>query len=133
MVETLVSLVYTFTTPNPCSKGSAIAGQNTTYIPHKGVLSPSEKVLYISYSNGGGPYDGTLGSVWRYSQFSPLSSSYRFLIMHFRHYLGSLYVKAFYVTLVTTRLQGLISLPFQGVTYTLDSVVYLSIFKSQEL
>ena len=35
--------------------GSAVAGQNTTYLPHKGVLSPAEKVLYVSYSNGAGP------------------------------------------------------------------------------
>ncbi|KAL1690415.1 glycoside hydrolase family 74 protein [Schizophyllum commune] len=44
----------------------AVAGQNNTFIPHKGVLSPSEGLLYISYSNGAGPYDGTLGSVWKY-------------------------------------------------------------------
>ena len=42
--------------------GDAVAGQNNTFIPHKGVLSPSEGLLYISYSNGAGPYDGTLGS-----------------------------------------------------------------------
>lgn len=41
--------------------GSAVAGQSTTFIPHKGVLSPSEKVLYLSYSDGAGPYDGELG------------------------------------------------------------------------
>ncbi len=35
--------------------GSAVAGQNNTYIPHKGVLSPAEKSLYVSYSNGAGP------------------------------------------------------------------------------
>ena len=42
--------------------GSAVVGQNSTYIPHKGVLSPTEKALYVSYSNGAGPYDGTLGA-----------------------------------------------------------------------
>ncbi|KAF8898537.1 hypothetical protein BD779DRAFT_1666368 [Infundibulicybe gibba] len=46
--------------------GSAVAGQNTTYLPHKGVLSPAEKVLYVSYSNGAGPYDGTLGSIFKF-------------------------------------------------------------------
>ncbi|KAF7339698.1 Carbohydrate-binding module family 1 protein [Mycena sanguinolenta] len=46
---------------------SAVPGQNTTYLPHKGVLSPVEKVLYVSYSNGAGPYDGTLGSVMKYN------------------------------------------------------------------
>ncbi|KAI5121827.1 hypothetical protein M0805_003261 [Coniferiporia weirii] len=45
---------------------SAVAGQNNTFIPHKGVLSPAENTLYVSYSNGGGPYDGTLGSVYKY-------------------------------------------------------------------
>lgn len=38
--------------------GSAIPGQNTQFFPHKGVLSPAEKTLYISYSDGAGPYDG---------------------------------------------------------------------------
>ncbi|KAG8701147.1 hypothetical protein FRC08_004255, partial [Ceratobasidium sp. 394] len=45
---------------------SAVAGQNTTYMPHRGVLSPSEKILYVTYNNGAGPYDGTLGSVYKY-------------------------------------------------------------------
>lgn len=38
-----------------------MAGQNNTYIPHKGVLDPSGKLLYVSYSDGAGPYDGTAG------------------------------------------------------------------------
>lgn len=45
---------------------SAVAGQNTTFMPHRGVLSPSEKVLYISYNNNAGPYDGTTGAVYKY-------------------------------------------------------------------
>ncbi|RDW90553.1 putative endoglucanase [Aspergillus mulundensis] len=36
------------------------------FLPHKGVLSPSENTLYISYSNGAGPYDGTNGTVHKY-------------------------------------------------------------------
>ncbi|KAJ6509259.1 hypothetical protein C8R47DRAFT_1173965 [Mycena vitilis] len=56
-----------FVSTNAGSTWSAVAGQNTTYLPHKGVLSPTEKVLYISYSNGAGPYDGTLGSVFKYN------------------------------------------------------------------
>ncbi|KAL4756940.1 putative endoglucanase [Aspergillus foveolatus] len=36
------------------------------FLPHKGVLSPAEKTLYISYSNGAGPYDGTNGTVHKY-------------------------------------------------------------------
>jgi len=35
--------------------GSAVAGQNSTFLPHKGVLSPAEKALYVSYSDGAGP------------------------------------------------------------------------------
>ena len=35
-------------------KGSAVAGQNSTFIPHKGVLSPAENSLYVSTSDGAG-------------------------------------------------------------------------------
>ncbi|KAG8212805.1 hypothetical protein J3R82DRAFT_11094 [Butyriboletus roseoflavus] len=45
----------------------AIPCQNNTYLPHKGILSPAEKVLYISESNRSGPYDGALGAVWKYN------------------------------------------------------------------
>lgn len=48
------------------STWSAVSEQPGTYFPHKCKLQPSEKALYITYSNGAGPYDGTLGSVWRY-------------------------------------------------------------------
>ncbi|EED24641.1 endoglucanase, putative [Talaromyces stipitatus ATCC 10500] len=37
------------------------------FLPHKGILSPAEKTLYISYSNGAGPYDGTNGTVHKYN------------------------------------------------------------------
>jgi len=56
-----------FLSTNGGNSWSAIAGQNNTYIPHKGVLSPTEKVLYVTYSDGAGPYDGTLGSVYKYN------------------------------------------------------------------
>lgn len=47
--------------------GSAVAGQPSFgFIPHKGVLSPTEKLLYVSYSDGGGPYDGLNGTVHKY-------------------------------------------------------------------
>jgi xyloglucan-specific exo-beta-1,4-glucanase len=36
-------------------------------LPHKGVLSPAEKTLYVTYSNGAGPYDGTNGTVHKYN------------------------------------------------------------------
>ncbi|KAI0594738.1 hypothetical protein F4775DRAFT_606026 [Biscogniauxia sp. FL1348] len=45
---------------------SAVAGQPGTYFPHKGVLQPEEKALYLTYSDGTGPYDGTMGAVYRY-------------------------------------------------------------------
>ncbi|KAI1101768.1 glycoside hydrolase family 74 protein [Jackrogersella minutella] len=43
-----------------------VEGQPGTYFPHKGVLQPEEKALYLTYSDGTGPYDGTLGAVHRY-------------------------------------------------------------------
>ncbi|KAH6913941.1 hypothetical protein BKA70DRAFT_649198 [Coprinopsis sp. MPI-PUGE-AT-0042] len=46
---------------------TAVAGQNNQYLPHKGVLSPSEKALYLSYSDGAGPYDGASGALYKYS------------------------------------------------------------------
>ncbi|KAF9457081.1 Oligoxyloglucan reducing end-specific cellobiohydrolase [Collybia nuda] len=55
-----------YVTTNGGTTWTAVTGQPTTYLPHKGVLSPSEKALYVSYSDGAGPYDGTLGAVFRY-------------------------------------------------------------------
>ncbi|KAK1675210.1 fungal cellulose binding domain-containing protein [Colletotrichum godetiae] len=48
------------------STWSAVAGQPGKYFPHKGRIQPTEKALYLTYSDGTGPYDGTSGSVWRY-------------------------------------------------------------------
>ncbi|KAI1204081.1 glycoside hydrolase family 74 protein [Annulohypoxylon truncatum] len=45
---------------------SPVDGQPGTYFPHKCVLQPEEKALYLTYSDGTGPYDGTLGAVYRY-------------------------------------------------------------------
>lgn len=36
------------------------------YIPHHGVISNNGN-LYITYSNGAGPYDGDAGEVWKYN------------------------------------------------------------------
>lgn len=58
-----------------CSKlleGSAVAGQNTTFLPHKGVLSPVEKVLYVSYSDGAGPVSFKLSIVNEIDPFNPV-------------------------------------------------------------
>ena len=45
----------------PVPSGSAVAGQNNTYLPHKGVIDLTARILYVSYSNGAGPYDGSQG------------------------------------------------------------------------
>lgn len=49
------------------STWSAVSGQPGTYFPHKGKIQPDEGALYITYSDGTGPYDGTAGAVWRYA------------------------------------------------------------------
>lgn len=51
---------------NAGSTWTAVAGQPSGYLPHKGKIQAAEKALYITYANGAGPYDGTLGAVWRY-------------------------------------------------------------------
>jgi hypothetical protein len=43
---------------------AAVEGQPTGFLPHHGVLS-SDGFLYIAYSNGVGPNDGTKGEVWK--------------------------------------------------------------------
>ncbi|KAI1338897.1 glycoside hydrolase family 74 protein [Xylariaceae sp. FL0016] len=48
------------------STWSAVSGQPSTFFPHKCVLQPDEKVLYLTYSDGTGPYDGTSGAVYKY-------------------------------------------------------------------
>ncbi|KAK0617291.1 hypothetical protein B0T14DRAFT_538873 [Immersiella caudata] len=45
---------------------SAIPNQPGRYFPHKCKLSPSESALYLTYSDGTGPFDGTLGAIYRY-------------------------------------------------------------------
>jgi xyloglucan-specific exo-beta-1,4-glucanase len=46
---------------------SALAGQPTGYVPHKGKLDAVNGYLYIAYSDNGGPYGGAKGQVWRYT------------------------------------------------------------------
>ncbi len=60
---------------------SAVSGQPTGFLPHHGVLS-SDGNLYITYSNGIGPYDGEKGDVWKlntttggWTNISPVPSS----------------------------------------------------------
>src|SRR5262245_29338004 len=45
---------------------ATVPGQPTGYLPHHGVLSPNG-MLYISYSDGAGPYDGGKGDVWKFN------------------------------------------------------------------
>ncbi|KAL5601061.1 hypothetical protein BROUX41_005890 [Berkeleyomyces rouxiae] len=45
---------------------TAVADQPKKYFPHKCRLSPSENAMYLSYSDGTGPYDGSMGGVFRY-------------------------------------------------------------------
>ncbi|KAH8114431.1 Oligoxyloglucan reducing end-specific cellobiohydrolase [Phellopilus nigrolimitatus] len=45
---------------------SAIEGQRNDFIPHHGVLSPTEDALYLPYANGIGPWDGTAGYIMKY-------------------------------------------------------------------
>jgi xyloglucan-specific exo-beta-1,4-glucanase len=59
----------------------AVPGQPTGYLPHHGVLG-SNGLLYVTYSNTQGPYDGTKGDVYKYNtktgvwtQISPVPSS----------------------------------------------------------
>ncbi|KAK3945487.1 glycoside hydrolase [Diplogelasinospora grovesii] len=48
------------------STWTAVANQPKTYFPHKCKLQPTEKALYLTYADGTGPYDGTMGAVYRY-------------------------------------------------------------------
>ena len=45
---------------------SALAGQPTGFMPHKGVIDEVGGYLYLAYSNKGGPYDGESGDLWKY-------------------------------------------------------------------
>ncbi|OLN91619.1 Xyloglucanase 2 [Colletotrichum chlorophyti] len=45
---------------------SAVPGQPAKFFPHKARLQPAEKIIYFTYSDGTGPYDGTQGGVFKY-------------------------------------------------------------------
>ncbi|KPM43286.1 Xyloglucanase [Neonectria ditissima] len=55
-----------YVSENAGSTWSAVDGQPDTFFPHKCRLQPEEKALYLTYSDGTGPYDGTQGAVYRY-------------------------------------------------------------------
>ncbi|KAH7367477.1 Cel74a [Plectosphaerella cucumerina] len=46
---------------------TAVAKQPIGFLPHKGRISPKEGVLYVTYSDGTGPYDGAAGAVYKYN------------------------------------------------------------------
>ncbi len=48
---------------------AAVPGQPTGLLPHHGVLASTGN-LYITYSNGVGPYDGSKGQVWKFNTAS---------------------------------------------------------------
>jgi xyloglucan-specific exo-beta-1,4-glucanase len=59
----------------------AVPGQPSGFLPHHGKLA-STGMLYLSYSDGGGPYDGEKGDLWKYdtatgewTNISPVPSS----------------------------------------------------------
>jgi xyloglucan-specific exo-beta-1,4-glucanase len=59
----------------------AVPGQPTGYLPHHGILG-SNGLLYVTYSDTQGPYDGAKGDVYKYdtttgvwTQISPVPSS----------------------------------------------------------
>ncbi len=67
---------------------SPVPGQPAGVMPHHGKLS-STGILYLSYNNNAGPYDGSAGDVWKYDTASgawtsitppqsPLSGGYGF-------------------------------------------------------
>ncbi|EEB90475.1 hypothetical protein MPER_11313 [Moniliophthora perniciosa FA553] len=55
-----------FVSEDAGSTWTALPGQQQQFLPHKGVLSEAENVLYVTYSDGAGPYDGTNGAVHKY-------------------------------------------------------------------
>lgn len=48
------------------STWAPVAGQPKAYFPHKAKVQPAEKALYVTYTDGTGPFDGTKGAVYRY-------------------------------------------------------------------
>jgi len=54
-----------------CTNGASWTVSNNApgpgFFPDRAVLAPTTGMLYITYSNGAGPYDGTLGDVQQYN------------------------------------------------------------------
>ena len=67
VANTTGSTIYRST--NAGATWAAVPGQPTGYLPHHGVLA-SNGILYITYSNTCGPFDGSAGRVWKYNTVS---------------------------------------------------------------
>jgi xyloglucan-specific exo-beta-1,4-glucanase len=61
--ETAAASIYRSTDGG--ASWTAVPGQPIGFIPHHGVLDTTLGVLYVSYSDKGGPYDGGHGDVWK--------------------------------------------------------------------
>jgi xyloglucan-specific exo-beta-1,4-glucanase len=67
-VADLATSVYRST--NGGATWTALAGQPSGFLPHRGVLDTVNGFLYLAYSDKGGPYDGGHGDVWKYNTAS---------------------------------------------------------------
>ena len=67
-VADLATSVYRST--NGGTTWTALAGQPSGFLPHRGVLDTVNGFLYLAYSDKGGPYDGGHGDVWKYNTAS---------------------------------------------------------------
>jgi len=67
-VADLATSVYRST--NGGATWTALAGQPSGFLPHRGVLDTVNGFLYLAYSDKGGPYDGGRGDVWKYNTAS---------------------------------------------------------------
>jgi len=56
-----------YVSTNGGSTWSAVPGQPTGLLPHQAALDTVNGLLYIAYSDTGGPYDGGKGDVWKYN------------------------------------------------------------------
>ncbi|HEU4389532.1 MAG TPA: xyloglucanase, partial [Blastocatellia bacterium] len=56
-----------YRTTNGGTTWAAVPGQPTGFLAHHGVLSTADGMLYVTYSDGAGPYDGGKGDVWKFN------------------------------------------------------------------
>jgi xyloglucan-specific exo-beta-1,4-glucanase len=56
-----------YVSTNGGSTWAALAGQPVGFLPHQAEIDSVNHLLYIAYSDLGGPYDGLKGDVWKYA------------------------------------------------------------------